>query len=197
MNNPTLTQNTEVLFNALCFIQYESEVENAKNLVPNHWEVCVGLVCNFFCPVCCHYKSTNMHNIENFFITHMNMEVWLCANKCASQLPLLSLCHSTSLYSPLSLLFLPSPFYLLSHPPSVLPTLPSPPLLLFLPSLPERFSDLCIQYCWSCRSSNLCCRYQWMHIHQYGVQTNHQLQHNLSEVDLCAVSIHLQVSEAS
>lgn len=198
MNNPTLTQNTEVLFNALCFIQYESEVENAKNLVPNHWEVCVRLVCKFFCPVCCHYKSTNMHNIENFFITHMNMEVWLCANKCASQLPLLSLSvipPPCTLLSPFSSSHLPFIFLLIL--PLFSPTLPSPPLLLFLPSLPECFSDLCIQYCWSCRSSNLCCRYQWVHIHQYGVQTNHQLQHNLSEVDLCAVSIHLQVSEAS
>lgn len=135
MNNPTLTQNTEVLFNALCFIQYESEVENAKNLVPNHWEVCVRLVCKFFCPVCCHYKSTNMHNIENFFITHMNMEVWLCANKCASQLPLLSLSvipPPCTLLSPFSSSHLPFIFFLilpLFSPPSHLPlcSFSSPP----------------------------------------------------------------------
>lgn len=141
VNNPTLTQNTEVLFNALCFLQYEPEVENAKNLVPNHWEVCVGHVCkiNFFVLSVVITSQQTCITLENFFITHVNMEVWLCANKCASQLPLLSLCHSTSLYSPLSLLFLPSPFYLLSHPPSVLPHPPISPSAPFPPLPPRMF----------------------------------------------------------
>jgi len=41
VDNPTLIQDTNTLFNALCFLQYEMESENAKNLIPRQWEVCV------------------------------------------------------------------------------------------------------------------------------------------------------------
>jgi len=65
VDNPTLIQDTNTLFNALCFLQYEMESENAKNLIPRQWEVCVykcvyhryecvSVWCVCICSVCVH-----------------------------------------------------------------------------------------------------------------------------------------------
>ena len=48
VDNPTLIQDTNPLFNSLCFFQYKTEMENAKGLTPKEWEVCV-CVCVCVC----------------------------------------------------------------------------------------------------------------------------------------------------